>query len=100
MRTKYDILIGYTIFVMCYFTLSAWVGVAYLSGSMPIPRKPYCTLGFIIIDGLFDCAWQYLQPLLIMFNLASSIGIFNTVIIIPYLLFLTYIIIELARGVS
>lgn len=98
--TKYQILLGYTIFIMAYFSISVGIGVSYLSGNMPIPRKPYCTLGFIIIDGLFDCAWQYLQPLFILFNLTSSIGIFNTVIIIPYLVFLTYLIITTMRGVS
>jgi hypothetical protein len=95
--TKYDILIGYTVFILLYFGISSMVGVSYMSGSIPSTRKPYCTMGFVIIDGLFDCAWQYLQPLFILFDISSSIGIISWVITIPYLLFLTLIVIELLK---
>jgi hypothetical protein len=98
--TKYDILIGYSIFLMAFFTLQIGIGYTTLTGSMPIVKKPVCSLGVIIIDGLFNCAWQYLQPFFILFDLNSSLGLFNNFILMPYLLFLGYIVINTIRGVA
>jgi hypothetical protein len=98
--TKYQILLGYSIFLMAFFSIQVGVGYELLTGSMPIVRKPVCTSGFILIDGLFDCAWQYLQPLLVLFDVNSSLGIFNAVILIPFFIFLAYLIIATLRGVA
>jgi hypothetical protein len=73
------------------------IGQTYLVGTIPIPQKPRCSLGFIIIDGLFDCAWQYLQPLFVVFNLSSSIGLINFAIVIPYMLFILILILEFIK---
>lgn len=100
LATKYTILLGYTIFLMVFLGIETGLGVNFLGGNVPIPRKPVCNLGFVIIDGLFDCAWQYLQPLFIFFDYTTSIGLFNLAILIPYLVFMTYLIITTSRGVA
>jgi hypothetical protein len=98
--TKHMIFLGYTIFLVTYFTISTGIGVTFLTGKMPYPAKPRCTFGLLLIDGLVDCAWQYLQPFFALFDLTSSIGIFNAIILVPYFLFLAYLIVEIIRGVS
>lgn len=94
---KHEIFLGYTVFIIAYFVLASGIGITYLTGEIPIPQKPHCTFGLIGIDGAFDCVWQYLQPLFVIFDLSSSIGLINWIILIPYLMFMVVFIIELIK---
>jgi len=95
--SKYYIMMGYMVFFCTFLALQGMVGGTYLTG-LKNPSSISCDLGLVIIDGLLRCAWQWLQYFFSFFNLSTSIGILNTILLIPFLVFLIMYIIGVLRG--
>lgn len=95
--SKYYIMIGYMVFYSTFLALQGLVGGTYISG-IKNPSSITCDLGLVILDGLLKCAWNWLQYFFSFFNISTTIGILNTVLLIPFLVFLVMYIIGVLRG--
>ena len=86
--TKYNWMIGYSIFFGVYIFLSSMIGVSGITGQS-VSANAGCGSSNIFC---------WIGVILSLFNLATAIGIINTVLLIPYFLFLAMIIADYIRG--
>lgn len=96
--TRQQILITYSVFFICFIFLqeTALLGSNVLSGSVPSLIPVDNCGGF----GLFLCAYNTAQNMLSLFAFGSPIGIFNILLLAPYLIFIGVYVIEIIRGVG
>jgi hypothetical protein len=93
------ILLSYTVFFVSMLFLESLAGITFFTmGLNPKQFPPTCSMGYLIIDGLLWCAWNYITIFFNFFNITSTITIINTILFIPFIIFLAKIILDLLRG--
>lgn len=91
---SYLVFLGSSLFFVNYANFTSTV----FSGNIPAITTIACNLGLVIIDGLLNCAYQYLNYFLYIMFFSSSIGIVNVVLIVPFLYFMVKFIADWLRG--
>lgn len=99
MITKYGVILGYTIFFIILNLLIVGLYGSLINSPFTLVAPPVCTLGFIVIDGLANCFFNYLGFFFNLFTINSTIAIVETIFVIPFVLMLAVIVLEWIRGV-
>lgn len=93
------IFISYLIFFMLTFTLFNYMNVSSLIfGGVKSVSMNQCTLGLVIIDGLFLCGYNYLSMFWQFITFNSTISIINGVLITPFAYFIVKYMSDWLRG--
>jgi len=96
--TKYSFLFGYTVFFIVLQILLNGIASEVVNSPFAELEPPECSLGFIVIDGLLLCAFDYVSLFFSLFAISSSFFIIQAVFIIPFIVMLVLIIADLLRG--
>lgn len=59
---------------------------------------PTCSLGLIFIDGLLECAYNYLSTFFALMSVSSDFALFNGVILFALITSLGWAILSILRG--
>lgn len=94
-------ILGAVVFFSFMVVLSvsyAGTSQALLTNSPTSFSVPSCSLGFIVIDGLLTCAWNYLSTFLALMSVSSDFALFNGVILFALITSLGWAILSILRG--
>lgn len=96
--SKFDVLIGYTIFFVIFQFLILGIATDAFSSQVGNLTLPTCSLGLIVIDGLLQCAFDYISLFFTLFTVSTTILIVELIVIVPFIIALALIIADLLRG--
>jgi|SRR3972149_6160719 len=96
--TKYNVLIGYTIFFALFQVLIIGFAGDVFSSEIEALTTPTCSLGFIVIDGILQCAFDYISLFFNLFTIDTTIVIVELIFVIPFIISLALIVSDLLRG--
>lgn len=96
--SKYNVLIGYTVFFVLLQILIVGFAGDVFSSSVADITIPECNGGFIILDGLLNCALSYIQLFINLFTVSTTILVIELIFVIPFVIALVLIIADLIRG--
>lgn len=98
--TYQKIFISYMVFFasVTFFEGLALATSPVISADIPAVTDIKCDLGLIVIDGLLRCGWGYLSLFFSFFTFSSSIGIINTILVVPFIIFVVLFILDWVRG--
>jgi len=90
-------------YIVFFASITAFEGMALatspvISADLPTVSNIECDLGYIVIDGLLKCGWSYLSLFFTLFSFSSSIGIINTILVVPFVFFVVLYILDWVRG--
>lgn len=99
--TNLAFIVGMTTFLIMVSILEASFassGGIILSGAPQKFSPPSCSPGFIIIDGMIGCAWNYFALFLALFSVSSEFAILNSFVLVIYGFGTAWAIASLLRG--
>lgn len=59
---------------------------------------PSCSLGFIVIDGLLTCAWNYMATFFALMSVSAEFALFNSLILFTLIASVGWALVSLLRG--
>ena len=99
--------LAYIISIVFFFSMITFLEVDY-ARSMPTTSTalsgfaeleyPTCSVGVIIIDGMFACAWDYFVTFLALMSVTTEFAVFNIVILVSVIAGLGWAFVTLLRG--
>lgn len=96
--TKYSFLFGYAVFFIVLQLLLFGIAGEIVDSPFVALQTPSCSLGFIVIDGLLQCAFGYVSLFFALFTISSEFFIIQTIFIIPFIIILVLVVADLLRG--
>lgn len=83
--------------------MSIGIGYVTMSGYPAGFATPTCRFGTGIADvviGMLSCAGNLFQQFIFLFNVQTTIGLVNIVVIFPYIVFMLAVVLDFLRGIG
>lgn len=96
--SKYNVILGYSIFFIIFQLLVIGYAGQVFSSEISSITQPTCDAGFIILDGLLTCAFNYIMLIVSLFTISTTILVIELVFVIPFIIGIVMVIADLLRG--
>jgi len=97
---SYIIFYSTNFFLLSFINLSTNLFYSPISSQSASSFTSGCSLGFFVVDGIINCAFNIINRFLALFSFSTSVGIINVVLLIPFAYFMLKYVADYIRGKS